>query len=173
MVEQASSLSIVRAPSLLNFEEDEPLEDQLTFSNKVIKEVRLFADLINESVFVFYEQDVNADDLDALQHDIFKLVTVQVINQDVHKILLILARYKEHQVDKDLRKKIRVLRHAAPEDIGIDKYLLLNENSPLFKIVEQQRRTMQEKMTSFGLLSRGEKTVEEEQKESQVQRAEY
>ena len=41
-------------------------------------------------------------------------------------------------LDKDLRFKAKALAEVTPQDFGVDRYLLLNEETPLIEMAAQQ-----------------------------------
>ena len=69
-----------------------------------------------------------------LYEDIHKLIVSLIVKDEIYKIVLILMRIQNEIYDKDLRFKYRELAHITPQDVGINKYLLLNDASPLTTI---------------------------------------
>lgn len=82
----------------------------------------------------FYEPVIKENDLYILFEDLHKIIGSLIIKGEVYKILLILSRIQNEIYDKDLRFKYRELVHITPQDVGIDKYLLLNDASPMTTI---------------------------------------
>ena len=50
-----------------------------------------------------------------------------------------LSRVLSKDKDKELRFKAQALANVSPQDFGVDKYLLLNEQTPLIQMVETQQ----------------------------------
>lgn len=74
----------------------EELETQ-TFSNKVLNEVKTFIDIMNNLVYYFYKEDfdkINFDeeDFSQIQEELYKILATRIINEELHIVLLILAR---------------------------------------------------------------------------------
>ena len=53
-------------------------------------------------------------------------------------MLLVLSRVLNKDKDKDLRFKCQALANVTPQDFGVDRYLLLNEQTPLLEQVKSQ-----------------------------------
>lgn len=93
-----------------------------------------YIQIVEGTLQQFYEPVISQNDLWYLLEDFHKLLISMVIKDDVYKILLILSRIRNEDNDKDLRFKYRELAHITPQDVGIDKYLLLNDASPITTI---------------------------------------
>jgi hypothetical protein len=63
-----------------------------TFNNKVIYDVGIFVDLMYSLTINFYEKEVAEEDFDAISEDLNKLLTHLVIKDQLHFIILVLAR---------------------------------------------------------------------------------
>lgn len=49
-----------------------------------------------------------------------------------------LSRVLNKDKDKDLRFKAQALANVTPQDFGVDRYLLLNEQTPMVQLAESQ-----------------------------------
>jgi hypothetical protein len=63
-----------------------------TFSNKVIYEVKIFIDVLYNMTVCFYQKEVQQDDFDSIYEDVHKLLTHLTMEEEIHFILLVLAR---------------------------------------------------------------------------------
>ena len=57
---------------------------------------------------------------------------------EIYCVLIVLSQVSNKDLDKDLRLKYQALAEATPQDFGINRYLLLNEETPLVEMAAQQ-----------------------------------
>ena len=77
------------------------------------------------------------------------MVLTKTVQNQTYFVLLVLSRVFNKDKDKDLRFKCLALANVSPQDFGTDEYLLLNEQAPLMKIVEDENTKFDEMMTKL------------------------
>ena len=100
----------------------------------VFKGVNEFIGAVFESLLALYDPEIDGF-LEELERDLDKIVMSLCISGQTYYILLVLSRVMNKVKDKDLRFKAQALANVTPQDFGVDKYLLLNEQAPLIDIV--------------------------------------
>ena len=68
---------------------------------------------------------------------------------EVYFVLIVLSRVTNKDKDKDLRFKSQALQKVSPEDFGVDKYLLLNEKTPLLELTKVQEEDFERMKTKL------------------------
>jgi hypothetical protein len=105
-----------------------------------VDEVKGF--LKTELVFVYQMYSsafLEEDDLRfALKEDLVKLIINVIINEDLYKVLVLLYRIDNFELDKDLRMKYSTLKGVKTTDFAIDPYLSLAQ--PLVVIKEASKK---------------------------------
>ena len=68
-------------------------EEDATFSNKVIDEVKTFIAILTTTVMRFYLRCIPPSDMDAIKEDLVRVLTSKTLNdQKVYKIVIIMCR---------------------------------------------------------------------------------
>jgi hypothetical protein len=61
----------------------------------------------------------------SLKEDLVKLIINIIVNEDLYKVLVLLYRIDNFELDKDLRMKYSTLKGVKTTDFEIDPYLSL------------------------------------------------
>ena len=100
--------------------------------------VKEFIVIIVEAVYAFYDKCDVKEDMEILKEDIQKYVTSLIVKDQVYQIIMVMLRLQNIKLDKDIRKKLEKLSKVLPQDVGVDDYLLLNEESPINQLASRQ-----------------------------------
>ena len=96
-----------------------------------------FVYAIFETLLTLYDPDIEGF-LEDVESNLDRLVLTRTVFGQCYYVLLVLSRITNKDKDKDLRFKAQALANVVPQDFGVDEYLLLNEQTPLVKMVETQ-----------------------------------
>ena len=118
------------------------------FTINVFKGVNDFINAVFETTLALYDPDILGF-LEDLERDLDKMVLTKTVQNQTYFVLLVLSRVINKDKDKDLRFKCLALANVSPQDFGTDEYLLLNEQAPLMKIVENENSEFDEMVTKL------------------------
>lgn len=107
------------------------------FTLNVFKGVNEFVHAIFETILAFYDPEIEGF-LEEGEKELDRIVLTKTVQGQIYYILLVLSRVLNKDKDKDLRFKAQALANVSPQDFGVDRYLLLNEQTPILKIAEEQ-----------------------------------
>lgn len=107
------------------------------FTLNVFKGVNEMVHAVFEAVLALYDPDIDGY-LEEVEKDLDKIVLTKTVSGQAYYVLLVLSRVMNKDKDKDLRFKAQALANVSPQDFGVDRYLLLNEQTPLVEMVESQ-----------------------------------
>lgn len=108
------------------------------FTLEVFKGVNEFIHAVFEAILALYDPDIEGF-LEESEKDLDKLIMTKTVQGQTYYLLLVLSRVMNKAKDQDLRFKAQALADVSPQDFGVDKYLLLNEQTPLVEMVETQQ----------------------------------
>ena len=86
-------------------------------------------------ILALYDPDIEGF-LEEAEKDLDRLVLTKTVQGQTYFVLLVLSRVLNKDKDKDIRFKAQALANVTPIDFGVDRYLLLNEQTPLVEMVE-------------------------------------
>ena len=107
------------------------------FTLNVFLGVNEFVHAIFETVLALYDPDIEGY-LEEVERDLDRMVLSKTVQGQTYYVLLVLSRVLNKDKDKDLRFKCQALANVTPQDFGVDRYLLLNEQTPLLEHVNSQ-----------------------------------
>ena len=108
------------------------------FTLNVFKGVNEMVHAVFETILALYDPHIEGY-LEDVERDIDKLALTKIVSGQTYYVLLVLSRVLNKDKDKDLRFKAQALSNVTPQDFGVDRYLLLNEQTPLVEMVESQQ----------------------------------
>ena len=118
------------------------------FVSSIYKGVNDFLHSLFETLLVMY--DPNQDGfLEEIERDIDKILLQRTLGGEVYFVLIVLSRVTNKDKDKDLRFKSQALQKVSPEDFGVDKYLLLNEKTPMLELAKVQEEDFERMKTKL------------------------
>ena len=118
------------------------------FVTNIYKGINDFLHGLFETLLVMY--DPNQDGfLEDIERDIDKILLQRTVSGEVYFVLIVLSRVTNKDKDKDLRFKSQALQKVSPEDFGVDKYLLLNEKTPLLELTKVQEEDFERMKTKL------------------------
>lgn len=96
------------------------------FINRVIESVKTFEAAVFDSLIYLYDPQWRGM-LEPIEREIDDTLVDKIITGQVYFVLLVFARIKNIDRDKELRFKSAALQEAKLKDFGVSPYLLLNE----------------------------------------------
>ena len=107
------------------------------FSINVFKSVNEFVAAVFETLLALYDPDIEGF-LEDAERELDRVALTRTVFGQTYFVLLVLSRVMNKDKDKDVRFKAQALASVTPQDFGVDEYLLLNEQTPLVKMVKQE-----------------------------------
>mmetsp|Transcript_36208 Transcript_36208/g.47565 ORF Transcript_36208/g.47565 Transcript_36208/m.47565 type:complete len:111 (-) Transcript_36208:1150-1482(-) len=105
------------------------------FLISIFKSVNEFVSAIFETLLALYDPDIEGY-LEDVERDLDRLALTRAVFGQTYYVLIVLSRVMNKDKDKDLRFKAQALAAVSPQDFGVDEYLLLNEKTPMMKMVK-------------------------------------
>ena len=109
------------------------------FALGVFKSVNEFVSAVFETLLAMYDPDIEGY-LEDVERDLDRLALTRTVFGQTYYVLIVLSRVMNKDKDKDLRMRISALANVSPQDFGVDEYLLLNEQTPMMKMVKTQEQ---------------------------------
>ena len=130
------------------FEEE---DEEITFGDQVIGEVKKFIVLVLLTALKFYEPCFKqysgnlAVDQEFLKEKLTQFILKQAFAEGssiIYKICMSMCRYDTKMEEKKLADEIKRHQHKArPQDFDINPYFLLNDKSPIVEVLESAKKS--------------------------------